>query len=659
MNSYNENLHSSIVTSLNAQELALQKAKSSLDASMFSLYFAEGARIKAAEKLEVANEAYTKQQQIYNQAIIDSDLSTNVLASADQGKTSVATSTTNTAVAAANVQVAANAIVRLASDVGSIFSIVNAADFDSEIYQQSSTAKELINTTAYLAEVTSQHGMEASTLMAEVSASTLADKAKATDTSVKNILQVITTDFDNASELVTTDNTNLAAANTAEKKAEGTLEDLNVSYYATLKAYQLNNAELNLNLTVTLPTTLGERNYYTVGFNPYLSPFPEGKASDDQKNPTGYPVSSYNIMLVKDSRKAIFSIADAEGLVAEGDTKRYIEIDAAGLPSNKPVTAQIYTSQLVDTDGEPMELGKSYVVFVFAVLDKQYKRTLNTFDDYLSAASASFILTNLLTAPSEEIIKVNAGDGTDKQDLTFSVTETLRCPLEYRCMFLPDNEMLIHGLLTEAELRSIENEAELLEAIADKYDPIIASLETEINTLQSESSGLTDQIKVNADAKSADGLSDDDIAKLNTEGKSLAKQQKDIQSTLTKSEKKLQQEIKKKENALSSLEPSESNKPGFFFNLLIAEQISAGNYIVASESTAENEKNKDTLSYVATIEPETTDNFGNRLMNNKKYIPVVLSICNGNDEVNLQFTNALSDFQSGKNAFIYVEQKLN
>ena len=47
-----------------------------------------------------------------------------------------------------------------------------------------------------------------------------------------------------------------------------------------------------------------------------------------------------------------------------------------------------------------------------------------------------------------------------------------------------------------------------------------------------------------------------------------------------------------------------------------------------------------------TLAPETTDNFGNRLINQNDYILAVISITNNPDEsVNTQFLNALSDFQ--------------
>lgn len=66
------------------------------------------------------------------------------------------------AVAAADTQVACNAIVRFASNIGSIKSMVSAADFDSTIEQKINDVYHRMNSTAYHAERASQLGMEAS-----------------------------------------------------------------------------------------------------------------------------------------------------------------------------------------------------------------------------------------------------------------------------------------------------------------------------------------------------------------------------------------------------------------------------------------------------------------------------------------------------------------
>ena len=653
MNSYNENLHSSVVSSLNAQELELQKVQAQLDTSMFSLYYAQGARITAAEKLEIANRKYTFQQKIHEQAVIDSDVSTNVLASANNGKAYVGKSVTNTSVAAANVQIATNAILKLASDTGSIFSIVNAADFGTEIYQLSKEAKELMDKTAYLAERTSQYSMEASALIAEVSAPTLADKATTTDASVKNLLAVTTAQFDATAAEVAADNADLAATNTAEKIAEGTLEDVNAAYYATLGAYDLNNCELNLDLKVTLPKNVGDATHFKVSFDQYQSPFRAAKYRDGKAPlPKGYPVDNYYIMLAKYSKSTTFSISDAEGIVTDEDKNRYIEISAKKLNLRQKVSEEIYISELYDTDGDKMDLGEEYVVFVFAVLDTSYKKTLNTFDDYLSAPSAPFNLTNKLNKPKADTILVT--DSKDKEQLmTFLLTQNDNYKVEYRCIFLPDNKKLVNGLLTVDELRSIEKETEGLEEISDKYDPKISAAISEINTLESELSGLDAQLQENLDAQQNSNITEAELKKLKAEEKKLKKSISDVNAKIVKEEANLARLEKQKKEAIEKMQPKHHIKPGFFFNLTTAEAISAGSYTVAN--IIEIDDKKDQTDYIAgeiTLKPETTDNFGNRLINGNKYIPVVLAISNNTAEVNAQFTNALSAYQRTK-SFIY------
>ena len=635
MNSYNENLYSSVVSSLSDQELELEQVQSQLDTAMFSLYYAQGARITAAEKLEIANKKYSFQQKTYEQAFIDSDVSTNVLTSANNGKTYVGQSVTNTSVAAANVQIAANAILKLASDTGSIFSIVNAADFGTEIYQLSKEAYDLMNKTAYLAERTSQHSMEASALIAEVSATTLADKATTTDASVKNLLAVTSSDFDATAAEVAADNADLTATNTAEKIAEGTLEDTNAAYYATSRAYHLSNKELNLDLQVTTPKDVEDETSYTVSFEQYKSPFKTIKDNNGVASlKKGYPVDDYYIMLVKYSNSKTFSISDAEGIVTSKSVKKYIKIAAKELNPKEKVSQEINMSDLIDTDGDDMNLGDDYVVFVLTVLDMSYKKAINTFDDYLFAPSALFNLTNTLNIPEANEIQVK------QQVMKFSLTQDNNYKVQYRCIFLPDNKQLVNGLLTTNELRSIENEAKGLEKISGKYDPKISATLASINTLESELSDFTKQLEViqatqnNSTAASA-------------EVKKLQKSMGDVTKKITREEAKLKTLEEQKVVALEKVELENHIKPGFFFNLTTAEEITAGSYTVAN-----NDNDKEGQWYV-TLKPETTDNFGNRLIDGNRYIPVVLAMSNNTSEsVNAQFTNALSDYQKTK-SFTY------
>ncbi|MDP9047216.1 MAG: hypothetical protein M3N14_03710, partial [Bacteroidota bacterium] len=173
MNTYNENLRTSVVASLQSQELAQKTVSAALNAAMFTLYYAEGATITANEKFTLAKEELAEKTSVKLQAVATSNISNNQLLSATQASQYAKQSVTNTAVCAANVQVASNAILRLASDLGSIYSIVNAADSDTDIFTQAQEARDLINQTAYEAEVASRIAMKASALMSEVSASTV------------------------------------------------------------------------------------------------------------------------------------------------------------------------------------------------------------------------------------------------------------------------------------------------------------------------------------------------------------------------------------------------------------------------------------------------------------------------------------------------------
>ncbi|MCH9660700.1 MAG: hypothetical protein K0U54_07290, partial [Bacteroidetes bacterium] len=435
MNTYDDNLHSTVVSSLTAQELEIKKINAQLTASMFKLYYAEGSRITASDKLEKAKKDLKKKTAVKKQAVKNSNISTNMLMSATQSKAYVDQSTTNSAVGAANVQIAANAILKLAGDMGNIYSIVSAADYDTEIFEHSKEAYSLMNTTAYHAEKVSQHAMEASYLTAEVSMNTVSDKAKGANNAMKEMLKVADSDFAKSSETVAQDNEKYAVASTKEQASEGELEDVNVEFTATKSAYGLMNKELNLNLLVN-PNTVTS-NQFTLSFSALKSPFnPPHMASDDDdkkaktsgiqdlvspkrqkgsgflrlKLPLGYPVETYSAIIVKSEKKGTFTISDAENIIQKNSrwfTKiSPVETIPPKKKTGKPTvkarhkieeTIQIFGK--LDSDGDKIVCGQDYVVFIMAEYVKEYKRLINNFDNYLSAPSPEFCMTYALVAP--------------------------------------------------------------------------------------------------------------------------------------------------------------------------------------------------------------------------------------------------------------------
>lgn len=693
MSSYNENLHSSVVASLQAQELELKQLKAQKNAAMFTLYYAQGATITANEQLTNAKSLLRNKTRVKQQAVMNSNISNNLLNTANQTVQYLKQSTSNTAVAAANIQVAANAIVRLASDLGSIYSIVQAADARSEIYTHAANALQLINETAYRAEESSQTAMEASALTAEVSASTVMNKAKSTNDLMNSILKLSASDFASATDLVANDNAILAGVNASEKIAEGKYEDAVVDIAAAKNAYQASNSGLNLGLQVTDTNATG----FTIQFEPLKAPFKQ-----PQTTPF-YPVKNYYAIVVKDSKKSTFSISNAENLLLYGidDTtpvvsepkketkkeqtdKKDTELPGQKfmqivLPKEEGRISQAIVFQamltpggqpfvLQDADGDNIQLGTKYVVFLLAVLQDDYKKKLNVFDDYLSAPSAPFNLKRKLVAADAESIKFLPPSSAVKESLTFTVAENpdYANVVEYRCVFLPKQDIAqVHGLLDSETMDALKKEVSRLEEISDVLDPEIAAAQQDIFNIESVLNGLEDKrqalIKERKNVHSGRSISDvDKKAQLKTNKLMLDETNAEIgkQTALQKEKQDYYNDLLAERKAeTGGLADAVEEPIGFLFNLKIAEQVLAGNYAGAHKATktatakeeipdevqgplhVASKKGYAKVKWSVAIGPATTDNFGNPLLEGEEYLPVILSICTAKEENLAMFHN--------------------
>lgn len=750
MNSLNENLHSNIVSSLSDQELEMQQAEATLNASKFSLYYAQGETITAAQKLELSTLQYTHQQVTYKEAVVDSDFSTNVLSSANSSKTYTDQSISNTAVAAANVQIATNAIVKLAGDIGNAFNIVDAGDYGTEIYNQAKYANEVISDTAYNAEKTSEIGMNTSSDIAEVPTTALASKAQATDDSMKSLLTAVDTDFQAKSAEMEADNEALASANTEEKAAEGTVEQNNVNYAAVCDSYDMSNEELNINLQVTIPYPQANTGEFIVSFNAYESPFPQPVEAGIPID-GNYPVDEYYIIIVKYDKSSIFSISDAEGLIQEVQTiqsgpnegkNRYWTLDPTERVANlmppdvldveilPPYSAldndymqPLNLAEMVDSDGEALDKGVNYVAFVMATLTNEYKKLVNTYDDYMTAPTKKFDITTYLHAVNHNNIFVLSPKEGEKEvslldvtgsteignvDISFNISETETISIkdgkltfdteisieadanaeigpidinanldlnignveevtldetkqlvvfitpdslnadiekEYRVLFLPDDLGMINNLLTVNDLNEIlkitENDDALVFMWAQKLREIIAEME-ENDQLIKESVEEYEKLKIEISESTRK------VKKATTDRRD---ELEEIIESLenNKSELKLKFEEDKKEIIvlLASLN-DRSEVPQFFFDLTIAQKVPFGSY---TPMTVENKINVEGFDiWCFQIEASTTDNFGNRLLLEKEYIPSVLTVADFESyKENQTYTNAYSKItESGK-----------
>lgn len=624
MNTYNENLHSSVLTSLESQQLGKKQLDSQLNASMFTLYYAEGAEIVANEKLDATTKMYEDKQHINSVAVKNKNMSDNLLLSANQQKTYTSQSVNNVAVAAANIQVATNAIVRLASDVGSIFSIINAADYGSQIYRQSEEVYSLMNKTAYNAELTSQQAMEASASIAEVTSGVVADEAKVTSDSVNSLLQVTTADLTAITAILTADNDTKSQASMTTRSAEGAIKCSKVEYEAAKKAYDINNKNFNQNLVVTVPVPFDSvKKTFTVSFDPFKSPFSFRDAANQVIKD---PVRSYNIIIVKESKKSFFTISTAEDLLR--NSSQYFRVPTPSNPDQE-LKAVIAMENLLDSDNQAIVLGEKYVAFLLIQFTEDYKKEINTFDDYLSVASESFKLTHTLHKADKPVrSKIYDYEFKVKKDALVSDKN-----IDYRFILLPYPD----DLLTNEDLTTLEDKTEILQLneTIELFDNEINKLSQEVDNLNANIKHLTAELAKdpkNAAAKQNLSNFKNSLAEANTRLSTAKNQQKAKKEELAEVEKNYPKPIQ--------------NSGAFFFNLTLAENVPAGSYISAVPAKGEKAENASFDTYDVNIDGTTTDNFGNPLVDQKQYIPVVLSYFNGNKINSAQYSNNLSDWEN-------------
>jgi hypothetical protein len=557
MDSYQENLTAVTNEIFLQSQQEINKNESQFIASMFTSYYTKGAKINAQENLELSNAKIAFQQKIKNAVVKNSGISNNLLNLSQQASLKTNELVTNSSICAANIQIAANAIVRLAGDVGSIFSIINAADNDTELYKICEKANKCINTTAYHAEILSKEAMELSILSAEIPAISNLDLSKKNDELMTNLLQAVSSEYDSISQNIISDEEKAALSNNADKTAVGLLEANYSAFLHSKKTYLDHNQELNFNLRV--PEKELSKDGYTVKFDAYKSPFSalqKNKPTPDTNLINSY-IKTYTVMIVKEYQKSFFSLSNAEALLEKSSQYKTI---MPGTESKK-FQIKIGISDLLDSDGDKIELGQEYVVFLFAVFTEDFKKKINVFENRLSAPSAAFKLTYSLTSPKPENLIM--GKNQDLNTVTFTLIEDKKIKTKYRCIFLPYQKEILTTSFSNSPFE------------------------------------------------------------------------------------KMDEELGKKANENETA----------FFNLILAEQVAAGNYSVVEikSKTPEGSNNHRIIGEVQ-INEETTDNFGHYLIAGKKYIPVILAMCSDQEENPNQFANSLSNYQKTE-PFIYSKKQ--
>lgn len=685
MNTYNDNLRSIVFDSLQKQELDQKKLNAQLLASKIALYYSQGARINAQEKLEAARIDLGVKTSVQTQSVKNASLSTNLLASANQEKTYMDLSVTNTAICASNVQIAANAVLKLASDIGSINSILSAADYSQDIQKGAEDVKLLMDETAYAAELASFNAMETSEYVSGVSYKSVASHAKVTDESVKGFLEIADSEFAKISAVVEADNATVAKDGNQEKVCEGKLEDDNVDYNAAVSAYNSLNNELNLGLKVAKPIipspnlTVFSPDSFSVKFNSILSPFQ--KSTDDLSN---YPVVSYFAILVKNSERSTFNLANADHLFENQviGTTPYscfpipIPQDSKG-QSSISFDIEIPFFNIVDSEGDTFNFGQDYVVFIYAQYNDTYKRKINDFDNFLTAPSEKFVATHQLAGPAAITVTTTGDSSVEKQPkgpkeknskltvvgatntdpnglstvLNFSMPVNANYPfkVEYRCMFLPVSASLTKGLLTQKSLESIEKKTNNLEAIYSKFNGILTVAQkaiTDVELKVSKKASLESQIKAlkpteNTVLSSSDAKK---LTKLNQENDSLVIS--DLNAAKSSALQNIEDLLVEQQKEIDQLSVPDLDVVDFFFDIDLASLVSTANYSIPKQSASAATDKK--TSWTLVLDANTTDNFGSPLIKGDEYLPVVLTVSMAKEIDLPNFSPVLSSYSDNE-----------
>ncbi|MEO8533798.1 MAG: hypothetical protein ABI441_08605, partial [Flavobacterium sp.] len=305
---------------------------------------------------------------------------------------------------------------------------------------------------------------------------------------------------------------------------------------------------------------------------------------------------------------------------------------------------------LVDSDNEMLALGEKYVIFLLTVFTDDYKKGINTYDDFLSAPSETFSLKNTIKAVTDiSVEKEPARPIHINPDLPvlspyaihFTADETDQKYTEYRCMFLSYNEELFTAndldyFEESIEITVVKKEIQYAKNDIDQYKGELDTIRLKIKQVNEEFEKKIKNLDPNKDKELIRELNEEKDRVLNN----YSQIQTEINSKLLLITAKLDELYLSFEKIAAKKLPKIKNKKGFFFNLKLAENVASGNYTTAVASSRHSQ------AYEVKIDPTTTDNFGNALIDGKLYIPVVLSIYSGSETNENQYNNNLSDWEN-------------
>lgn len=383
MNTYNETLQETVINTLSALSVQQTELESTRIAAEYTLYYAQGAELTARDNLADTRGVVVHSQHINNQSLFNSNQAYNLLTSLTQANTDVAASVTNAATAAANVQIASNAIATLAADIGAALNVSTASLFGDDSYRKIQDANSFVNEVANNSKAIALHAMNGSARTSEIIAAAVLSQGNTVKTKVNAMYAATSAALTKYSDLAISQNQTVSQTSKTGRQAQGAMRNANREAAAITAAYVNANANLNLRLHVHVVSSQN----ITVSFIGLPSPLPTFTAPPASAIviPAAHP--QYYLALVREDAQSMFSVDQAEQLFMQWNrmSAQFCKV----IPGDKEHNNSITLS--VDVYGVEIAAGVGYVAFLFIGLAKDYQRFVNNYSDLLSAPSQSFI----------------------------------------------------------------------------------------------------------------------------------------------------------------------------------------------------------------------------------------------------------------------------
>ncbi len=581
MNTYNDNLQQTVINTLSALATQQVKLDSQNTSAKYNLYYAQGAEITASDKLADTKKSTKYADSVNQQGRLNDYQAVNLLATVTGFNADVTASRANSATAAANIQIASNAIALLASDLGAAMNIASASLFNTDTYYRIQEANAYVNEVANEAKALSFKGMEASALSSEIIGTDLLNQTTAVKAKLDQLLSATQAQFDQISALIITESQTLGGASKAERQAEGLLNDADAQLHSINEAYTNTNQQLNYDLKISNSSQTG----FTASFSTLGEPHPRFQSADASKikipAKAGFP--RYFIALVPEDKKALFSSDQAQQLFAQygGDSisdtgaenQRFYQVTQF-----QGQSAQQSFTYVGDAYGMAIEPGKNYVAYLYIELSMEYKRFIGNFCDILSAPSQVFV-------PANSLPEIQKRFSFRNSVLQFNAKGKGPAALEYRCILV-----------------EVSRPYELNLLVADDDNDAPVKLELQI----SGSAALEETLQVHIEAPASSQIS---------------AQNADVP-------------IYFDTTIAEQVAPSN-------FTKALSRSLGAS----ANDATSDAADCQDNAiySYEVSFNQTTTDNFGNKLRSNTRYKPYVLAIVDS-DEAGAYLTS-LTEFE--------------